>query len=426
MDLTRAISEKGQRIRTKTSLNTGIWATIPDDLLILAFTARGAKVPVAFTNQLRDRYGFSDYETLEWLGDRVLELMATQMIFESRTEILLKDSTKIREHLVKNITLFCFMKRKGLCDEVISSKDRWPDTLRPWDQRNVPYKVCADAFEALLGVLFFYLNYLRKDPRAYSLIYDWFLNTWKPFETLQNILKTGATQCLPVEIPEPVVAPPETKYITFPNIPEIPAHPEIIELITSPEFLEGEIPSGPEEGPIVELEPIPEIPGIPEKFVSLPPPPVMPTVPKLPTVTPVSLAPIPSRKPVTEKLPPPIQTLNLELKPGERRQGFPRSIRCDFIYNPNWKTIPLPDQKAQIYPLTVKVVEYLKQHGYDLILKLHPKRYGDISIGIAYVFPIGTIPTTPYLCTTHRAEHGPGITLADFLMSSLVIHLNLL
>ena len=69
-------------LRTKLYLNEEPWLNLPDDLLIIALTHKESSVPI----HLR-KYGFKDYETLEWFGDRVLDFMISNIIFEVKTVI---------------------------------------------------------------------------------------------------------------------------------------------------------------------------------------------------------------------------------------------------------------------------------------------------------------------------------------------------
>ena len=161
-------------VRQKFGLNVEPWSDLPDDLLIIALTKRG------FPTISAEQYGFNDYETLEWLGDRVLELIATVAVFDKL--VIPRDPrrfyilSKFRQHVVRNTTLFCHMADQGLCSFLQADGSY---------QSNI--KDCADILESVIGALFYYLYYLQDDPTAFDQVSSWYRRQFPINEYLDSL-----------------------------------------------------------------------------------------------------------------------------------------------------------------------------------------------------------------------------------------------
>jgi dsRNA-specific ribonuclease len=137
---------------------------IPDDLLGLAL-----KVPNP--NNKPTKYGSSDYERLEYLGDSVLELIVAELTFN---EYSLKNPgqlTEFKSRLVRNSTLYCMMSKKKLCNANV-----------PRDK-----KTCADMFESILGAIYYYLRAI-KYKEVLDFIRAWLIVEWDMDITIQWLL----------------------------------------------------------------------------------------------------------------------------------------------------------------------------------------------------------------------------------------------
>ena len=91
-----------------------------------------------------------NYERMEFLGDAVLKLAISQILFEKYSEYKEGELSKIRSIVVSDATLFKIAKEIGLQKYIILAKHEDKVGLRKIES------VCACAFEAVLGA--FYLD----------------------------------------------------------------------------------------------------------------------------------------------------------------------------------------------------------------------------------------------------------------------------
>jgi 23S rRNA maturation mini-RNase III len=186
------MDEKAQRIKNILGLNGDVWAALDNDLLLLAFIRGPSPHIKDLLGRLGRKYNQTSVGVPAYLGDAVLEIIATMYLFEAfiitnnsksrRKKVEEGTLSQYREALVKNATLFCHMERKNLCDEIINPP------------RNPNVKVCADLVEAIVGVLFYYLHYLQHLPNALSIIHDWFKQTFYVDESLASLTSSGSSQ----------------------------------------------------------------------------------------------------------------------------------------------------------------------------------------------------------------------------------------
>ncbi|MFM2330822.1 MAG: hypothetical protein RLZZ26_329 [Candidatus Parcubacteria bacterium] len=111
------------------------------DLLVEAFTHR------SYLNEHRE-YAGSHNERLEFLGDAVLELAATNFLFKkypTRTE---GELTSYRAALVNTVSLAESAQSLGINEYLLLSRGESKDTGRA---REV---ILADAFEAIIGAIY--------------------------------------------------------------------------------------------------------------------------------------------------------------------------------------------------------------------------------------------------------------------------------
>ncbi len=122
---------------------------IPDDLLLLALS----KLPR--DKSLITKYGSSDYNRLEFLGDAVLDLIVADVLFHNFSITTSKELSIMRSKMVQNISLTCLSEHKGLCDLIIPYRHGDKD--------------CADVFEALIGAIYYYLKPTYNNPLEFIL-----------------------------------------------------------------------------------------------------------------------------------------------------------------------------------------------------------------------------------------------------------------
>src|ERR1043165_1652102 len=105
--------------------------------------------PALLTRALTHRsYGADHNERLEFLGDAVLSLAVSGLLFERFSGSDEGDLTRVRAHLVREDSLHRFALSLGLPDVVRLSEGetRGGGALRP--------SILADAVEALIGAIF--------------------------------------------------------------------------------------------------------------------------------------------------------------------------------------------------------------------------------------------------------------------------------
>jgi len=111
------------------------------DLLVEALTHR------SYLNEHRE-YAGSHNERLEFLGDAVLELAATDFLFKKFPAKPEGELTAYRAALVNTVSLAESSQALGVNDYLLLSKGESKDTGRARDV------ILADAFEAIIGAVY--------------------------------------------------------------------------------------------------------------------------------------------------------------------------------------------------------------------------------------------------------------------------------
>lgn len=124
---------------TLASLRVAMGAEVPDDLLALALTHRS----YAYENG-----GLPTNERLEFLGDAVLSLVVSSLLFDRLGDSDEGDLTRVRAHLVREDSLHRAALQLGLPESLRlgEGEARGGGALRP--------SILADALEALIGATF--------------------------------------------------------------------------------------------------------------------------------------------------------------------------------------------------------------------------------------------------------------------------------
>lgn len=162
-------------------LEDSIWEDLDDDLLKLCFTSKSKN------NVTIQEYGLKNYELLEFMGDAILETIITLILYEYfgfSNKITEGNLTQYRSELVKNTTLYCHMNRKNLISYIIFDSSL----------EDLKIKQCADVLEAIIGGLFYYLNYIKNYSDSMDIIKQWYYNNFYVEESLDYISKNKKNQ----------------------------------------------------------------------------------------------------------------------------------------------------------------------------------------------------------------------------------------
>lgn len=100
-----------------------------------------------------------NYERLEFLGDAVLKLVTSQILFEKYPDYTEGDMSKIRSIVVSDNILSKIAHKIGLCELIIVAKHEAKLRLTNIES------VCACSFEAILGA--FYLDGKLEDLKIF-------------------------------------------------------------------------------------------------------------------------------------------------------------------------------------------------------------------------------------------------------------------
>jgi hypothetical protein len=180
---------KAALLREVLNLSSGVWKGLPDDLVLAPFVASRAVAPPDLLLRLEREHRILDSQIVEFLGDAVLQLLATEVVLRLLPSLERPGrASLLRQQLVRNASLECYMRAKKvlgrtLCEQIYAPKlDR---------------KTCADAFEAVVGVLYAWLRDVKKLPNALPVLADWFSATWDLDVIAAGLDETGVMGCSP-------------------------------------------------------------------------------------------------------------------------------------------------------------------------------------------------------------------------------------
>jgi ribonuclease-3 len=97
-----------------------------------------------------------NYETLEWYGDSVLEMVSTELVFETfRHYLPAGRCSQVREQLVRNLTLADYYRQYGLQHKTQLPKDMgsMADLIHHKGRDKDVIKIQGDIFEAYVGAV---------------------------------------------------------------------------------------------------------------------------------------------------------------------------------------------------------------------------------------------------------------------------------
>lgn len=162
---------------------------IDPDLLFLVFVADRKLLHPNYAKRLEGRYGKSDYQSLEFLGDGVLEVILKFIIYQTLSDYGPGVMSKVISRLRSNKYLACLANRTDLCKYIITGK------------QNLTGKICADIFEALIGAIFFHL--ISEGRNAFKILYEWLIFKWNIVGDLYELLAKEDNPCTgdPLDLP---------------------------------------------------------------------------------------------------------------------------------------------------------------------------------------------------------------------------------
>ncbi|KAF4441908.1 ribonuclease III [Fusarium austroafricanum] len=105
--------------------------------------------------------GGPNYERLEWYGDAVLEMLSTELVFETFPHLPAGRCSQIREQLVRNITLAEFYRHYGMQHKTQLPTDMGSmvDLIHRSGRDKDVIKIQGDVFEAYVGAV------VKSDPQ---------------------------------------------------------------------------------------------------------------------------------------------------------------------------------------------------------------------------------------------------------------------
>ena len=140
---------------------------IDDNLILLSIIEPQSLISLSLKERLVEKYQSKDYDRLEFLGDAVLELLISDLLFKKG--ITVGKMSKMRSVIVRNVSLICLMNDKKLCNINVSIN-----------------KSCADIFEAIIGAVYIHLN--QYDVNPIKIMTQWFIDIWNINYIIDDII----------------------------------------------------------------------------------------------------------------------------------------------------------------------------------------------------------------------------------------------
>lgn len=157
-------------IRRSLALDQAPWNGLSDDFLAVAFTPRAKEVTVP---------GLPPAQVLEWLGDRTLDLIVASFLIVNYGVGDINSLVKHRDIITSNESLRCYMQEKTLCQFV---------------KGDLSGKSCANSFETLVGLLYWYLTVYQIDGPIRHLEH-WMNEVWNLDRIVTDYLQTNNAPC---------------------------------------------------------------------------------------------------------------------------------------------------------------------------------------------------------------------------------------
>lgn len=145
-------------------LETDMLADIPLDLILLAFIYQGYKLNINSKLYLQ-KYGFSSNRMFIFFGQKLFEMLISEDLFHLIYLNRLKTAQEahlIREELIADSSLLQVLETKNL------AAYSFTNTASP------------DLIYSIIGMIYYYLYNVLRNPFAFDILKIWFLQFWPP------------------------------------------------------------------------------------------------------------------------------------------------------------------------------------------------------------------------------------------------------
>lgn len=169
MNKAPTLEDRVDHLRNKV-LNYPLIENIDKSLVLLAIVEPNSQLYHTTKKESANKYHAVNNDRLEFLGDAVLELLISDMLYKKGIETAGRLSV-IRSVIVRNVSLICLMNDQNLCD--VTKKIE---------------KNCADMFEAIVGAVYVHLDqYDNINP--IKIMIKWLIDIWNIDNIIEDILK---------------------------------------------------------------------------------------------------------------------------------------------------------------------------------------------------------------------------------------------
>ncbi len=141
--------------------NLNLTFDLPDELVLVATLNCYDKI-INLKNVLRN-YGNHTNKSLAHIGDRVCQIVITNLVMKINNTCYDKQFTQIQQ-LVTNETFRCLINEKYLCDVVSGGK--------------LQNKACPDLFESIIGAIYYWYGNILKQSNVIEFIEKWLIDTF--------------------------------------------------------------------------------------------------------------------------------------------------------------------------------------------------------------------------------------------------------
>jgi hypothetical protein len=190
--------ERAREMKRRASLPTDI-----DDYLVgLAITTAGyGRFKKEITKTLIHRYARDDYEVFEFLGDAIIHNMIRTRVFELYGQEGPKLMTLISGRVEKNSFFLNLMISRDLCGLIFTNSSELGLGRK--------HPLCADVFEALVGIISYHFNYVKGNPEQGNAYLKWWLFQ---FWQIDKYIRQASVGIPIVEVPPDVIFTCMLKY----------------------------------------------------------------------------------------------------------------------------------------------------------------------------------------------------------------------
>ncbi|KAF5622067.1 ribonuclease III [Fusarium sp. NRRL 25303] len=118
--------------------------------------------------------GWPNYERLEWYGDAALEMISTELVFETFDDLPTGRSSQLREQLVRNLTLSDYYRQYGMQykTKIPTDMGSMVDLISRSGRDKETIKIQGDVFEAYVGAV------VKSEPHGAANAVAWLKALW--------------------------------------------------------------------------------------------------------------------------------------------------------------------------------------------------------------------------------------------------------